>query len=279
MKNNIKSLCILAYHTVRDSKNFEAHLSYLEENYSVISVEQLRQFICNKTKLPKNPLIITFDDGDLSVYENALPLLKKYRLPATLFVVTDLINSHKPFWWEEIEYYLGKEEGNKKVWEVKDWKNIELEKFLLELRKQSNKPAMRCQQLSTAQLKEMQASGFTIANHSHTHPMFNNCTREELEAELKNSKGQLEELGFTPDIFAYPNGNYSRLSETVLESHQIKVAFLFDHKINRGKINPLRISRLAVNDHTPLWKLKLILSGWHTKILPITRTLSKLRKK
>lgn len=215
----------------------------------------------------------------MSVYENALPLLKKHKLPATLFVITDLINTNKPFWWDEIEYYLGKEDGNKKVWEVKNWKNIEREEFLSELRQHSDKPGMEYQQLTTSQLKEMQNSDITIANHSHTHPMLNNCTREELETELKSSNEQLKELGCTSDIFAYPNGNYSDLSETVLESHKIKMAFLFDHKINRGKINPLRVSRLAVNDHTPLWKLKLILSGWHTKILPITRTLSKLRKK
>lgn len=51
------------------------------------------------------------------MYENALPLLKKHNLRVTLFVVTDLINSHmnKPFWWEEIEYYLGKDDGNIKV--------------------------------------------------------------------------------------------------------------------------------------------------------------------
>lgn len=57
------------------------------------------------------------------------------------------------------------------------------------------------------------------------------------------------------------------------------MAFLFEHEINNGKFHPLRITRLAVNDNTPLWKLKQILSGWHTKILSLTRTLSKLRKK
>lgn len=278
MKKSIKNLRILAYHTVKDRANFEGHLTYLKQNYSIVSIEQLNHFFYKNTRLPKKPLLITFDDGDLSVYENALPLLKKHNLPATLFVVTDLINSHKPFWWDEIEYYLGKEDGNKKVWEVKNWENKEREDFLTKLRNNLDKPAMKYPQLTTGQLKEMQDSGITIANHSHTHPLFNKCTREELEEELTKSKEQLQDSNFTADIFAYPNGNHSELSEAVLKSKNIKMALLFDHKINKNQVHPLQISRLAANDTTQLWKLKLILSGWHTKVLPITRTLGKLRK-
>ena len=277
MRKNIQSLRVLAYHAVFDSRNFEKQLVYLKKNYSIISIEQLSLFLSEKIELTKNSLLITFDDGDLSVYENAMVLLKKHKLPAILFVVTDLINNQKPFWWDEIEYYLGKADGNKKVWEVKNWKNIERENFLVELRKKSDKPALKYEQLTTAQLKEMQDSGISIANHSHTHPMFNQCSKEELEKELTKSKEQLHTSNFTADVFAYPNGNYSELSELVLKMHSMKMAFLFDHKINNGKINPLRISCLAVNDMTPMWKLKFILSGLHTKLLPIIKKVSKLR--
>ncbi|WP_037321003.1 polysaccharide deacetylase family protein [Salegentibacter sp. Hel_I_6] len=274
---NNKSLHVLAYHTVRDSTNFEIHLSYLKKNYSVISVDQLLEWYKSNIKLPKKPMLITFDDGDLSVYQNALPLLKKYSLPAILFIVTNLINTEKPFWWDEIEYYLGKEEGNKKVWEVKTWPNSKREAFLEELRNNSSKPLLKYKQLTTAQLKEMQGADIMIANHSHTHPMFDQCTQEELESEIKSSIEILKDLGFTPDVFAYPNGNYSPDAENVLKKYGADKAYLFDHKINKKEINHLRISRLVVNDTTPLWKFKLILSGWHTRILPFTRFAGKLK--
>ncbi len=269
---------VLAYHEINQPHLFKKQLKLLKNTYKIIGLKELEDVIKEDVNF-QNHLLLTFDDGDKSFYENAFPVLKELKISAIIFVITDLINSHKPFWWDEIEYYLGSVEGNAKVWEVKTWSNKKREAFLKELRKSSQKPLFQQKQLTTNQLREMQTSGITIANHSHTHPMFNQCTVEELDFELNQSTQILEKLGLTPNIFAYPNGNYSELAEEKLKDYNTKIAFLFDHKINRGKINPLRISRLAVNDYTPLWKLKLILSGWHTKILPITRTLSKLRKK
>ena len=279
MEHRIKNLKILAYHTIYDTINFEKQLKFIISNYSIISIKDLILFFEKKQKLPKNPLLITFDDGDLSVYNNAFPLLNKHQLPAVLFVITDLIDSKKPFWWKEIQYYLGKNEGNEKVWEVKTWPNRRREDFLESLKENSQKPILEYRQLTTTQLGEMQVANICIANHSQSHPMFDQCTTEELEKEMERSTTTLQDLGFTPDVFAYPNGNYSSKSENILRKWDIKLSFLFDHNINKRKINPLRISRLAVDDATPLWKLKFILSGWHSRLLPVTRGVGKIYQK
>ncbi|SFN73731.1 polysaccharide deacetylase family protein [Salegentibacter flavus] len=270
-------LRILSYHSINDSYNFDKQIKFLRKNFSIISYYQLTVFLKNRC-LPEKPLLITSDDGDKSFYDNAFPILKNHELSATLFVITNLIGTSTPFWWNEIEYYLGKNEGNKKVLEVKCWANKRREAYLEELRNTSSKPILKYDQLTPGQLREMQEAGITIANHSHTHPMFDKCTPEELEHEMSKSTIILRDLGFTPDVFAYPNGNFSPNAESILQKYGIKQAYLFDHKINKGDVNPLRISRLVVNDTTPLWKFKLILSGWHTKILPITKALGKLRK-
>lgn len=264
-------MIVLTYHKILSSSAFEKQIQYLYKKYNI----GLKFENGNKRE---QQLLITADDGDPSFYENAFPVLKKYNLPAILFVVTNLINTQTPFWWDEVEYYLGKEAGNNKVWEIKSWPNNKRESFLSELRRTSNKTPLEYKQLTTAQLKEMQEAGIIIANHSHTHPMFDQCSRDELDKEMEHSIKILENLGFTSDIFAYPNGNFSPVAESILEKYGIKQAYLFDHKINKGEVNLLRISRLVVNDTTPLWKFKLILSGWHTKILPITKALGKLRK-
>jgi len=276
---NIKKLKILAYHSINNLANFENQLKYIKNNYSVISILDLRLFFENNQKLPNKPLLITFDDGDLSVYENAFPLLRKYNLPAILFVITELIDSKKSFWWDEIEYYLGKTKGNKKVWEVKEWPNKEREEFMEKLRKNSHKPLLKYEQLTTPQLREMHSADICIANHSHTHPMFNQCTVNELENEIAESTTILKTKGFTSDVFAYPNGNFSIGSERRLQEFDTKLAFLFDHKINVGKIDPLRISRLSVDDTIPLVKFKFILSGLHSRLLPVTRSLGKTYQK
>jgi len=95
---------------------------------------------------------------------------------------------------------------------------------------------------------------------------------------MKNSVEFLKTNDFDHNIFAYPNGNFSSSSEKVLKSSNIKLAFLFDHKINFHLNDPLRISRLIVNDSTPLWKLKFILSGLHSKILPFTKKWARVKR-
>lgn len=262
-------MIVLAYHKINNQIQFEKQIDYLIRHYEIVdNLDQKRLF--------KKKIVLTFDDGDPSFYYKAFPILKKYEIPAILFVITDLIDSNKPFWWDEIEYYLGNEKGNKKVWEVKEWPNSKREAYLKMLRNESDKPKFRQKQLTVNQLREMQLGGVIIANHSHSHPMFDKCTESELENELKKSSEKLNNLGFTFNLFAYPNGNFSVEAENKLRKFGINIAFLFDHKIHK-KNNPLRISRLIVNDSTSIWKLKFILSGWHTRVLPFSRALAKLR--
>lgn len=270
---------VLAYHSIDNKQNFDFQIEYLKHNYNVIGLKDLVSCLKSQHFIPENSILITFDDGDKSLYENAFPVLKKYNIPAVVFIITDLIDTHKPFWWDEIEYYLGKENGNKKVWEIKNWSNIDRENYLTELRLNHKKHLLRYEQLSTSQLIEMQNEGIDIGNHSHTHPMFNRCTVQELEYEIQESKSILTSLKSNPDIFAYPNGNYSNISEEILKKNGIKLAFLFDHQINKGNFHPMRISRLRINDSTPLWKLKFILSGWHSKFLPLIKATAKFIKK
>lgn len=271
----MESVRVLAYHDVNDIENFERQIKYLKDHYTLISFENLVADQVNGDR----PVLLTFDDIDRSVYTNAFPILKKYNVPAIVFVVTALINTKMPFWWDEVLYYLGQQDGNKKNWELKDLPNKERLKFLDELRDGSIKQKLEYKQLKVSELKEMAAAGIVVANHSHTHPMYDQCTTEELYEETSLSMKILKDKGFSADIFAYPNGNYSPKAEELLIQEGVKYAFLFDHKINVSKIKPLRISRLSVNDDTPLWKFKIILSGLHSKILPFTKLINKIKSK
>ncbi|MEO2063045.1 MAG: polysaccharide deacetylase family protein [Christiangramia sp.] len=270
-------LRVLAYHTVNDQTNFESQIQYLKSNYSLITVCELENFLFKNTKLPKKPLLITFDDGDYSLYANAFPVLKKYNVPAIIFVITNLINTYEPFWWNEVYSALGNKQGHNEVLRLKKIPNNERVTYMKRLRASQSTNFIQ-KQLSTNELIEMSGKDVCIANHSHSHPIFDKCESHTLKNEMINSIKFLRAHSFSPFFFAYPNGNFSEEAETVLKGVGVKLSFLFDHKINYGKINPLRISRLVVNDSTPLWKLKLILSGWHSRILPLTKLLGKLRK-
>jgi len=65
----------------------EQLLALQEAGYNTISFYQLRDFVHYGTPLPENPLIITIDDGYLSVYDVAFPILKELEMKATTFII------------------------------------------------------------------------------------------------------------------------------------------------------------------------------------------------
>ena len=99
-----KRLKILAYHKVPDTTKFENQISYLKSNYNVISIQDVLDLLLDKKPLPINSIMITFDDGDISVLENGFPVLKKYNVPSCLFVITQLINSNQEVWIKMVEF-------------------------------------------------------------------------------------------------------------------------------------------------------------------------------
>lgn len=105
---------ILLYHrfgpTVADSMTvttpvFESHLTYLKENgYTVIPLRQLVDYRLGKgpTPPPKS-VVIVVDDGHKTVHSDMLPLVKKYRIPVTLFLYPSAISRASYIMtWEQI---------------------------------------------------------------------------------------------------------------------------------------------------------------------------------
>ena len=260
-------LRVLAYHGVPDPVPFEKQLLYLKANYSIIKIEELDAYLNNKegdSKLPKHPLLITFDDGIYNFKENGFPLLKKYEIPVCMFVVTEAINSNQEFWWDVVAKEMSCN-GNSKS-EIREYLNS-LKKVPNTKRKkvkEQTKP-MIGKQLTTADLHDFQNQEIKIGNHSHTHPMFDKCEIDEIVSEMENSKSCFSDWnvdGFK--YFAYPNGNYSIKAEKILKDYSIKLAFRFEHKINERLINPLRIARISANSYMGIHELKAKVSGGHS---------------
>ena len=93
---------ILVYHQVNDVdedeltlrvEQFDAQMKYLvDEGYNVITPTELLDAWDGKGSLPNKPAVITFDDGHIELYKNVFPILKKYNLKATIFIITDFLN-------------------------------------------------------------------------------------------------------------------------------------------------------------------------------------------
>lgn len=71
---------------------FRAQLDTIRRgNFHVVTLAALRAHLERGAALPSKPLVLTFDDNGHGLYDNAFPLLEKYRLPATLFVHTNFV--------------------------------------------------------------------------------------------------------------------------------------------------------------------------------------------
>jgi peptidoglycan/xylan/chitin deacetylase (PgdA/CDA1 family) len=85
---------ILSYHSIADDSVtphlFEEHLDFLCSAYRIILLRQLFDGIFNDG-LPRNPLVISFDDGYRDNYEFAFPILKQYGVAATIFVAAGYV--------------------------------------------------------------------------------------------------------------------------------------------------------------------------------------------
>ena len=95
---------VLNYHQINDVDNnaltvktdqFEAQMKYLADHgYHAITPAELTDAWDNGTKLPDKPVIITFDDGYMDNYKNAYPILQKYNLKATIFLISDFLDTY-----------------------------------------------------------------------------------------------------------------------------------------------------------------------------------------
>ncbi len=88
------------------TSSFEKHIAYLAGNYTVMSARDYIQRLRRNEPLPKKSVVITFDDGWLDNYTYAYPILKEYKVPATIFVCTDLAGTDRKFWFHEIGHAI-----------------------------------------------------------------------------------------------------------------------------------------------------------------------------
>ncbi len=106
----IQPVLVVNYHYIRDFKNtrfpnfngctikqFRQQIEYLVENYNAITMEMYLDHISNPGKypLPEHAFMVTFDDGYLDHYTNALPILNEYNIKGAFYVPACLHNGHQ----------------------------------------------------------------------------------------------------------------------------------------------------------------------------------------
>jgi peptidoglycan/xylan/chitin deacetylase (PgdA/CDA1 family) len=181
----ISGIPILNYHAIDPgvdastrnvSVSLEAFGKQMEwlhnQGYKTIGRQQLSDVILAGKKLSDKYVLITFDDGYLSLHQYALPLLSGLGFTATLFLSTSFIG--KPY-------------------EQQDFGFVNHDR-----------------QLTWREIKDLVAGGWSIQSHGNRHERLNKLSLEEVEQEATISKNIIEQnLGTKVDSFAFPYGIYT----------------------------------------------------------------------
>lgn len=153
-----KQVPILCYHQIRDfrPKDSERAKDYIvppvkfaeqmkrlaDSGYHTVLPGQLMEHLQYGTALPENPVMIHFDDADLSQFEVAKPILDKYGFKATYFIMTVVLN--KPGYMRKEHVKLLSDEGNvigSHTWDHMNVKKMEEKDWLTQIEKPSRQLA------------------------------------------------------------------------------------------------------------------------------------------
>ncbi len=240
---------ILIYHRVAAASDpflpalpvaaFERYLIYLRRRFRVLSLTDLLA-AAEERRIPGRAIAITFDDGYEDIYRYAFPILRRYGIPATIFLTTGLMDTDAPMWNDAIGtairdtssalldgvpgceplpltttaqrlHALDRTLKTLKVYPPSE--RAELTHQIgrtLKVSVDSGPHLLRWRQVG-----EMHSHGVEFGAHTVSHPILTSISEQQAEVEINESKRCIEARLQSPiKHFAYPNGTPRDFDET-----------------------------------------------------------------
>jgi len=230
---------ILMYHQVTPNINpdftdysitprmFNTQMSILKRfRFTPINLTQYEDYRNGRSKLPKKPIIITFDDCYQECIDYAVPILKENGFTAVFYVPTDYVGK-KSHW---IMPELGVE------FSIIDWKTI----------------------------KRLDLEGYQIGSHSLSHPHLAELAPEDCYDELKKSRQILEDkLGHEVVHLAYPYGSFNETVRDLAAEAGYRTACTTEEWFCREEDDVLLLPRVNIMGYSSIldFILKLHFEG------------------
>jgi peptidoglycan/xylan/chitin deacetylase (PgdA/CDA1 family) len=221
---------VLGYHAVDDLGTpvstpvalFRAQMQYLkEQGYQPMTLGQWKDAHAAGRPLQK-PVVLTFDDGTTDFRETVVPILREFGFVATVFVVPGLV-------------------GGRGTWQ----------KFA---------PIPDPRLMTWDELREVQALGMEIQNHTHTHPLLSRLAPERAREEMAAARAEIAaQLNAPADFIACPYGDCSEA--VVAEARALGISGMFPHTFGLESASPrdwLRMKRLGMDYLKGNPRLKLL---------------------
>jgi len=257
---------------------FEAQMRLVSRRYSPLTMDEAIRHLESGEPLPRRACMVTFDDGWLDTYAHAFPILRRYGLPATVFVPTSYVGTDKPLWprvlaeivrvaavqnaWPEVHRILSQHgvrspyaslenAGVKRVlaW-LKSLPKSEREPLAAALASALHIPDMQDRWLTWDQLREMSLHGVTVGSHTRTHAILTAEPADEVLREVQRSARDIERnLGVKPLAFCYPDGAWSEQVEATVGQAGHTSAYTTCRGLARRGSSLLHLPRIDMHEN------------------------------
>jgi peptidoglycan/xylan/chitin deacetylase (PgdA/CDA1 family) len=260
---------------------FDRHVAILKSFFSLIDARTLDDHLRGGAPLPRNPAMITFDDGYLDNHDLALPILLRHGVRATFFVSTRYVTERRRFWWDRLEhaiYQAAPERVELRYPErtvldlttndgrsaaiasclmvAKATARLDLDRFVEEIAAacRLSGDALEERRMSESlvmgwnHVRALHKAGMDVQSHSRSHRVLTTLSDDEAEADLTAGRKELEDqLGAPVVAVAYPGGHAPGRDETVRRAGY-RVGFTSGTGVARlDALDLLRVPRLSMS--------------------------------
>ncbi|MBI1745189.1 MAG: polysaccharide deacetylase family protein [Acidobacteria bacterium] len=268
-------------------KMFDAQMACLAKYYHVVCLSHAVECLKSGRSLPVGAVVITFDDGYMDNYLYAYPVLQKYELPATFFLVSEFMGGKSLLWFDRIARLLDCAEAGpalpalfrthlpaalserasalmaahaasrpQKISAVvgllKGAPAAAVAGLVEALAKQFPAAAESAGAdggMSWEMLREMTRNGMDVGSHTQTHTILTGLPADRVEHEIGESKRQLEQqLSTTVRWFCYPNGNFDDRIWKNLARHGFWAACALRYGSNKSANDLTALRRININE-------------------------------
>ncbi len=299
VKRRPQPVCqIFLYHRVNDDRDpflagvpiatFATQMEYLARNFPLVSLDQIA-----RGDLPKDQpysVAVTFDDGYRDNFVCAFPILKKFNIPATIFLTTGYIESGQLPWYDQVRLAfklttrsaivladVGGPDGSlqqltdrlRTLRRTLDWlrgmsqaQGPQLMNALFSRLGVPSPLSLPNQMLRWEDIRQMAKSNVTFGAHTVNHPVLSQISKAEMDREILTSKQVIEKRLQAPvEHFAYPFGqpfDYNGQVKQSVREAGFKTAVTTVWGLNDGNEDLLELRRFSPWEADPaLFRMKL----------------------
>jgi len=291
-----RSVRILMYHRFPQESRFEAQCAHLGKQYDPVSLTEALACLRAGRPTSERLVVVTVDDGYRDFLQHAFPVLKRYRIPATVFLTTDLPDRLTWLWVDqvmhcfrqsrvpEIVFRIGaaerwmldtnerRERAGTTIKEaMKRMPNEQRLEWLKELPRLLEvdlpaEPPDSHAPLRWDDVRALSKDGVEFGAHTRTHPILSRlATVDELEAEIAGSRRKIEqEAGVEVRHFCYPNGTPADISEDVVDvvkASGFTSAVTGTRGVNLAGADMFKLRRIAVDSCDEDLSFQLAVAG------------------